>query len=286
MIQSLKQIKNRIKSIENTRKVTSAMQMVSIAKLNRVEKQLAGAKPYFQRLDSLLSHLIADMGDTKNSFLEERAKKEKIALCVVTSDSGLCGMYNNVVIRFAEDFIMKQGGGNVKLIVIGKKGYNYFRSKKITIEHSYLGLQGRYSEKTSDEIAQKLMSIYSGRLADEVYITYTKFSAAYMHKPVMMKVLNVCPEQKNVRPVNYILEPGKERILEELVERYIFTKVRFVLLEAFASEHTSRVMAMKTATDNARDLLAQLTLLRNKVRQASITQDIMEIISSADALKG
>lgn len=284
MSQSLKQIKNRIRSIENTRKVTSAMQMISATKLSRMDGYLSQNRPYALRLSALLDKLLQGRPGFLNPFLNKRATKGQILLCVVTSDNGLCGVYNNNIIRLAEEFISRYERSKVKLVIIGKKGYAYFRNYKEAILHTYMGLNGKYSDKVSQEICKALCQVFLTGDVDEVYIAYTRFKNALTNKAVVEKFLNI--DSKDAQEIDYILEPNEARILEELIPEYLLARARLMLLEAFTSEHACRLMAMKTATENAKELLDNLVLLRNKVRQASITREIIEIVSAAEALKG
>jgi F-type H+-transporting ATPase subunit gamma len=284
MAQSLKRIKNRLRSIENTRKVTGAMQMISATKLHRTTKILSGAKPYLMKLESLLTNIAAGSMSLEGPFFAARPVKKKLALCLVTSDGGLCGAYNNNIIRLAEDFIDKHGSDKIRLIAIGGKGFKYFKTRGITATNTYLGLNGRYSEAIADDAWHTLINAYLNKEVDEAYIAYTHFETVLRIKPVLIKFLNI--EHAPGIASEYIFEPNISRILEELVPRYLLIKIRCVLLDSLTSEHSARTVAMKAATDNAGDLLHSLTQLRNKVRQANITQEIMEIISSVEALKG
>jgi F-type H+-transporting ATPase subunit gamma len=285
MAQSLNQIKTRIHSIENTEKVTSAMQMVSSSKLNRMDNILLLVKPYFKKTESLFSSLTSGSQDLSSPFIGERMKKENILLCVIASDAGLCGVYNNNIIRLADEFIAGHKAGKVKLLIIGKKGFNYFKKHSgVEILNSYIGLNGKYSEKVAKEIINVLTNNYISQAADEVYVAYTHFQTALLHKPVVEKLLDLIVQPGE--PRDYIYDPGRERILEALIPRFVGMKFRLMLLEAFTSEHAARTISMKMATENAHDMLQSLTLLRNKVRQAKITEEMLEIISSAEALKG
>lgn len=285
MAESLKIIKNRIRSIQNIEKVTSAMQMISATKLNRLGNALTSIRPYFQRMEALLNNLSRSKGAELSPFFAKRSAKEKIVLCVVTSDSGLCGAYNNNVINLAEGFITNYEKDRIMLAVIGKKGYNYFKKfYKDNILHTYLGLNGKFSQSLSDEIASRLSNIFLSKEAGEAHIVYTHFKNAMVNKPLITKFLGI--EKAGGEEIDYIFEPDKIKVLEALVPKYLAMKIKFVLLEAFTCEHSSRLMSMKMASENARGLLHELTLLRNKVRQANITREIIEIISSAEALKG
>lgn len=285
MLLSLRQIKRRIRSVESTKKITRAMQMVSTAKLKRTKDMLFAGKPYYFKMDALLKKLLASAKTSRHPLLEERAEKNNFTLCLITSDSGLCSTYNDNIIRIAEGFINKHGAGNTKLITIGRKGFSYFKKRGIRISHAYLGLQGRYSSEMAEEIAKTLVNTFLSKEADEVYMAHTHFDSTLKYRPKLQKFLNI-ERGTEEREVDYILEPGLDRIVEELVPRYISIKVRGILLDAFTSEHSQRMVAMQAATDNATELIDNLTLLRNKARQASITTEIIEVSSAAEELKG
>ncbi|MDD5731166.1 MAG: ATP synthase F1 subunit gamma, partial [Candidatus Omnitrophica bacterium] len=279
MSQSLRQIKNRIRSIENTEKVTSAMQMVSSSKLNRMDNILASVRPYFEKLVSLMDNVLAGVEEFKSPYIQVREKKSgKICLCVIASDGGLCGVYNNNIIHAAEEFIKKHGEDKVSLVLVGKKGFNYFkRHPGLEVINTYIGLNGRYSETVAKEILKLLTETYLSGKVDEVYICYAHFINALTHKALVEKFLNLDPEKGKAH--DYIFDPDRDGILEKLIPMYVGGKFRLSLLEAFTSEHAARTVAMKMATENARDMLQSLTLLRNKVRQAKITEEMLEIIS-------
>lgn len=284
MAQSLRQIKNRIKSIENTRKVTSAMQMVSISKLNRIDNVLFSARPYLSEFSRIFNNLLKATEGICHPLLEKRALKKKVTLCVITSDSGLCGVYNNNVIRIAEQFARNQGNSKVDIVAVGKKGFNYFRNRGFNIINSFLGVNGRFSEGICRQLSDYLCGLFIEHLTDEVYIAYTHYDTALIYRPVLEKFLELEPAEG--RKIDYICEPDIKIIIDEIIPNIISIRMRLIMLESFTSEHAARTVAMKMATDNAKELLQGLTLMRNKMRQADITQDIMEIISSAEALKG
>jgi F-type H+-transporting ATPase subunit gamma len=283
MVQNLRQIKNRIRSIDNIHKVTSAMEMISVTKLNRTNRILSAFKPYFEKLDQIFNRFLSSQESLVHPLLETKPGAY-VCLCLITSDGGLCGVYNNNIIRFAEDFINRKGKDKVKLVIVGKKGFNYFKNRQVQILNSYVGLNGRYAQNAADQITALLIDIFLKNQVSEVYVAYTHFERATINKPVLMKLLNIDIPAAGSR--RYILEPDINLILDDFITKYIYAKMRLTLLGSFATEHASRAVAMKSATDNAKDLSQGLILLRNKVRQASITQDIMEIISSAEALKG
>lgn len=284
MSQSIKQIKNRIRSVENTKKVTGAMQMISVSKLNRIQDQLLILRPYALRLENLMFNLAGLVGENPSGYFKKGSLQADIALCLFTSDNGLCGMYNQNVMRLSQEFIKKNKPRKIKLILVGQKGASYFRNTPHEILHVYNGLNGKFTPDFCEKIAIELSRLFLSGLAGSVYIAYTVFENSLVQKPVIEQFLSI--QSRVVKPVEYIAEPDFKSILNDLVPRYLKIKMQLILLEAFTSEHASRTVSMKTATDNAKELLEGLVLFRNKVRQAGITQDILEITSSAEALKG
>lgn len=301
MILSLKQIKRRIRSVESTKKITRAMQMVSTAKFKRSENMLYIGRPYYLKLDSILQKLLLSLKPEElgaHPLLEERAEKKNLAVCVITSDSGLCSVYNNNIITVTGNFIKEHGKERVRLVAVGRRGFAYFAKRGAKIAKSYVGFHGRYSPEIADEIADGLVGMFLSRDADEVYIAHTHFGSAMRYQTRVRKFLNIATVPAGVRAaeptkpaakegeIEFIAEPSIEKILKDLIPKYISVKMRLILLDAFTSEHSARMMAMQTATNNAVELIDTLTLLRNKARQASITGEVLQVATTAEALKG
>ena len=284
MTGSLKEIKNRIRSIQSTQKITHAMEMVSIAKLRAVENRLPASRNYFLKIDGLLKDLLGDGFLLKNPLAQERAIKKTIALCVFTSELGLCGVYNDTIIRVAENFINREGRERVLLVAVGRKGFNHFKLRGFNIREKFLELNGRYSKTASSEILQFLTTLFLNKEADEVYVAYAHFETLSKNSPAIEKILNITPVEVK-KEKDFILEPDINGILDELIPLYLSEKIKSIMLNSFASEHSVRMMAMGEATKNADDLLDELFLSRNKLRQANITKEILEIVSSAEALR-
>lgn len=260
------------------------MQMISVVKLNRIEDELFALRPYALRLENLMYNLASLPQNSISEYFNRRNGQPDIVLCLITSDSGLCGMYNQNVIRLAEGFMQENHDKRIKLIVVGQKGLSYFRARKAEIPNSYIGLNAKFTPDLCDKITAELSQLFlSGQVAS-VYLAYTYFENSLIQKATLQRLLSI--EPKEVKPEEYIAEPDLKSILTDLIPRYLLIKMRLVFLEAFTSEHAARTISMKTATDNARELLEGLVLLRNKVRQAGITQDILEITSSSEALRG
>lgn len=284
MIQSLRDIKLRMKSIENTQKIMRAMQMVSATKLNRVKNAYHSLQGYFLKLESAMNNILSGIEVPPHPLLEKRENVKKIVLCVMTSDTGLCGIYNHSIIRFCESFMNSYDADRVILITIGKEGFQYFKKHGFAVAEAYLGLNGKYSAKVSQEIVGKLTSMFLNKEADEVYVAYTHFIGTLKHRPMIEKFLNI--EQNKQKGRSYLIEPDINVLLNELLSHYISEKLHLIFLDAFLAEHAARMIAMKTATDNAKDLIESLTLLRNQVRQADITKEMLEIALSAETLRG
>lgn len=284
MIQSQRYLKSRIRSVESIRKLTKAMQMVSSAKLRPVQQRFASSTEYFSKLDSMLNNILVSFDAVRHPLLEKRQPAKQLVLCVISSDTGLCGVYNHRIISTVENFINKNKQGNVSLVTIGKKAFIYFKKTNIKISDAFVEIHGRYSKEILDKITKNLINLFLEKKADEIYIAYTRFESAARQKPTIEKILNIEP-QKGIK-AEYIQEPGIEETLDNLLPLYLSSKIKMILLNAFTAEHTSRIIAMEEATENAKELVEGLILQRNKTRQADITREIIEIISSANALKG
>lgn len=284
MTQTLRQIRRRIRSIENTEKLTKAMELISISKLRPLRERLIFASEYFLKTQEIVQRLLASFINLNHPFLKERQNKQKITLCVFTSDTGLCSSYNSDIIRAAEKFILEQKAYEVNLVSVGKKGFIYFKKKGFKISDVVTDFQGRYSLALSDKIVYRLIDLFSSGQADEVHVAYTHFVSAARRRPTVQKILNIVPAPD--KEIQYLVEPGIEVLGNDFLPSYVRSQVRFMMLHALVAEHSARGMAMEEAADNAEEMLESLVLLRNKVRQANITREIIEVISSADALKG
>lgn len=284
MPQSLRQIRRRIRSIENTQKLTKAMEMISVAKLRAIQGQIAHFKIYFGKIDHLMQQALAGSEDIEQPLLHGYKTREKILLCLITSDTGLCGPYNQNILRQVRKFFREHAAQKISAFAVGKKGFNDFKKEGIDVRDAYLSLNGRYSGSVAEKIAQELIIRFLNHEVDEVYMAYTVFESGSRHRPVIEKFL---PLEFSVgKPDLYLAEPSMPEVTEQLLPVYISTKMRYALLSAFACEHSARSIAMGEATDNAKSLLEDLILTRNKVRQANITREIIEVISSSEALKG
>jgi len=283
MSESLRHIKRRIRSIESTSKVTRAMEMISIVKLRHAQEGLVPAKDYSFKLEQMLKNILTSFV-VKHPLLENRKTKEKITLCFIASDMGLCGSYNHNMFKCVHDFIARHATSKINLVIIGKAGFRMFKKLSFPISDVYTEFHGRLNKEVFNKISRRLVELFLTQEADEVHVAYTRFDSAARLKPVVEKILNVDTGQGQF--VEYKAEPDIQTICDELIPSYIDNKIYGILLNAFASEHSARSMAMGEATENASELLDELVRTRNKMRQASITKEIIEVISSVDALKG
>ncbi|MCX5686322.1 MAG: ATP synthase F1 subunit gamma, partial [Candidatus Omnitrophica bacterium] len=261
MIQNLRQIKSRIRSIENTRKITRAMETISAAKLNRIKNSFYAARSYSASLEAVLKRFLSDITMPENPLIKKRERIKNIAVCIIASDTGLCGAYNNNIIKRTEAFLGDRDRENVRLIAVGRQVFAHFKNKGYPVTRSRIGLFGRYSVKISQELVSELTSIFLSEEADEVYIAYTHFSANLRHNPVVEKFLGVDFEEG--KRTYYILEPDAQKILNDVMPRYLASKMNTIIMDAFTAEHSARMLAMKIATDNADELIDTLTLARN-----------------------
>lgn len=286
MGQSIRHIKNRIRGIENTQKVTQAMQFVSAAKLSRIDKLLANMKPYYLAIEPMIHNLVSATGELGLNFpyFNKKINREKITLFLAASDTGLCSGYNTNVIKIADNFIREKGKDNVKLVVLGKKAYTYYNKQGIEIVKCYLGLNGKFTNNLSEDLTNFLTNTFISNKTSEIYIIYTHFTNLLAHHVRIEKFLELTP--KIGKAPLYIFEPSAQDIVDALVKKHLAVKIKLALLNSFTCEHAARTVAMKAATDNAKEILHTLKIEKNKIRQTLITQEIMEIISSSEALKG
>lgn len=268
------------------------MKMIAAVKLRKAQDQILAARPYAHTLISVISSL-ALHGEGKSHPLLVRRKAKRARLFVVTSDRGLCGGYNANIIRGTQAFLRENSGNfdELKVSFIGKRGFDFFKSKiskeKMGTYHKDVMANPTYDHAA--EIANRLMEEYENVNLDHVYFVYNEFKSAMTQKVVVETLLPVQPkkeEAKEVSKIDYLYEPSKKTVLEELLPKHIRIQVCRILLEASSSEHGARMTAMDSASTNAGDMISKLTLQANRVRQAAITTELMEIVGGAEALKG
>ncbi len=287
---SLRVIRNRLRSIQSTKQIMRAMQLVSGSKLKRAQGRLLQARLVLEFLDGLVARVVAATPALTHPLSATR--EGPTVLVVFTSDTGLAGSYNTNLIQLAESYLRRGTARTTQVIYIGKKGYRYFTKRGYAATESYLDLAGRPDLKKAETIGRALMQRFLDGQVSEVKLLYSQFVSAMVYRPTVITWLPITTPAAADEPArgvrsrsDYIFEPSPARVFEQLLPRWALAKFALVMLEAFTSEHSARMIAMKNATDNAEELLQSLTRERNKIRQASITKEISEITGTAEALK-
>jgi F-type H+-transporting ATPase subunit gamma len=284
---TLRDIKRRIVGVKNTQQITKAMKMVAAAKLRRAQEAIMNARPYARRISELLSHLISEEDRAKNPFLAEREIKN-VAVAVVTADRGLCGAFNTNVIREAVRFInadLNTSGFNVNVFCLGRKGFDYFSRRDYSIAGKNTGFFAGLKYDTAINISDELIALFLNGSFDKIYIVYNEFKSIIQQKLIVEQFLPIPVIKQEVRETNYIYEPDQKTIFNFLLPKHLKAQMWRILLESNAAEFSARMTAMDNATTNAKELIRTLQITYNKERQASITKEILEIVSGANALK-
>ena len=279
-------IRRRIRSVKNTQQITKAMKVVAAAKLRRAQERMTAARPYAGALRQILMSIASRIEGIDHPLLRKR-DEQNVLLLVVTADKGLCGAFNTNVLRASQVAIRDRGWQTVSLIPIGKKANDYFRRRAVTIRHEAVAVFQALSPDTARDIAAVIMDDYSSEKIDAAYILYNEFKNVASQIVRLERILPIDrPEAVPDEPtVDYIYEPSPEKILGELLPKYVEFQVYRALLESAAAEQGARMTAMESATKNASDMIDSLTLTYNRVRQATITKELIEIVSGASALE-
>lgn len=281
---NLKDIRDRIKSVKSIQKVTKAMKMVAAAKMRRAQENMEKARPYNHRLVEIIQHLLPSVERSMLPLLEVREVK-RIAYVVVTSDRGLAGSFNSSILRKAHNDIDEFGKQNVDIFCIGKKAKDYFKSRKYNIIESYSDFWSDLNFNQSMKIGSTIVNHFLDLSVDEIRVTYNEFVNVATQATVSEKLLPIELNDDELSHTDFLYEPSKDRIVKSLIPRYLNAQVWKYLLESYASEQAARMVAMENATTNSEDMIKNLTLEFNKVRQAAITTEMLEIVSGAEALK-
>jgi len=283
---TLREIKQRITGIKKTQQITRALKMVAAVKFRRAQQSILNARPYAQRLNDIMGHVTNDVNRSLHPLLAVR-EPNKIAYVIFTADQGLCGSFNNNIIRKTEAQFSTHQNKNIDLILIGKKGYDYFLKRNHKIIGSYLKFYKNLQFRKAFDIAKIIMELYIEKKYDRIYLSYNEFKSAMRQDVTVEQLLPIIPIEpdKKKGEAEFIYEPNPGELLDTLIPRYINIKIWRVLLESFASETGARMTAMELATDNANNLINELTMEYNKARQEKITGEILEIVSGSEALR-
>jgi F-type H+-transporting ATPase subunit gamma len=279
-------LKRRIRSVRNTMQLTKAMKMVAASKLRRSQERILRARPYAERMLRVLRSLAA-RADTDEHRLLQSHGDSRIELAVLTADKGLCGAFNAGIIRTAEAFAREQAGKQVKINAIGKKGRDYF-ARRYETSRQWIDVFRRVEPAKAKEIGADLIRRYLAEEVDEIHLVYNEFKSAIQCRPVVQRLLPIEPaELESAEDAgDYLYEPEAAEIFAALLPQYVENQIFRAMLESAAAEHAARMTAMDSATKNAGELIESLTLTMNRVRQSSITTEIIEVVSGAEALGG
>lgn len=284
---SLKIIRKRITSVKSTQKITKAMKMVSAAKLRRAQGAVTAARPYADKLTALLRNVAARVGATAHPLLQQRQEERLVHVLLVTGDRGLCGGYNANLIRKAEALLQERGSDQVRMTIVGRRGFDFFKRRPVTIADKHINLFGGPTVELARTIGEQLAQEFAAGSSDAVYLIYSHFRSALVQVPTVERLLPILAEGGDgAGVVDYRYEPDAAILLDRLLRQYVTVLIHRAFLEATASEHGARMTAMDSATSNASDMIERLTLDMNRARQATITKELMEIIGGAEALKG
>jgi F-type H+-transporting ATPase subunit gamma len=293
---NLQDIRRRVRSVKNLQKITKAMKMVSAAKLRRAQDRVVSARPYAGTMMRVLGRLAARAGDYKHPLLEVREEDKHYVVALVTSDKGLCGAFNTNLIKAAQKFMRENAGKTFEMVTIGRKGRDFFR-RRVDVVNEYTDVTKlAVTHAGAAEIAHELMEKYTaeGSTVDRVFIIYNEFKSVLSQQVVIKQLLPISAEafagesdkEESEAQIDYLYEQPAAEILGTLLPRYVETQVFYALLESIASNHAAQMTAMDSASKNAGEVIDTLTLNMNRVRQASITREIIEVVSGAQSLNG
>ena len=293
---NLLDIRRRIKSVKNTQQITKAMKMVSAAKLRRAQERVLTARPFANKMTEVLNELAKRTDDDFHHPLLDQRGDQRYLLVLITADKGLCGAFNTNLVKAAQAFIRENSDKTVEILAIGRKGRDFFRNRKASIAGEVIGLTGKGRVELSEGlvVARDIMKRYTDDTGiDKVFLIYNEFKSVLQQRVILEQLLPVAhakeevPEGKGAQPVtliDYIYEQPPEQMFGQLLPLLIETQIFRALLESIASEHGARMTAMDSASKNASELIDMLTLNMNRIRQAAITNEIIEVVSGAAAL--
>ena len=296
-MESTRDIKNRIKSITNIKQITRAMEMVAANRLKKAEGRAISSRPYTQNITSILSNLTGSTPE-KAHFCEPKEDVKKIMVLLITSDKGLCGAYNTNAIQNTVKFLKENSDKEITLHLMGKKGNIFFQNRPYTIGEFYaetveeIGLTSlKAGDHKVSEIATKMIEDFEGGNYDEIHLFYTKFKTVMKSDPARVRLLpleniDADAEGKKAPQGDSILEPSSEVIFSKLLPKYLECQLRQAIFESLTAEYAARRMAMIAASENAEEIIGDLTQVYNKARQEAITKELLEVVSGSEAMAG
>jgi F-type H+-transporting ATPase subunit gamma len=287
----LRVVRRRIRSVQSTMKITRAQELIAASRLVRAQQRVQQSRPYTRQLTSALSEIATTEGRLEHPLLERRPEVRAAAVLVITSDRGFAGPYNANVLRTTEELVARLRGDGIDphMYVVGRKGVSFYRFRQRPLTQSWIGFSDLPRYDNAKEVADTLLGAFLEREVDEIHAVFTDFVSAGVQRPVALRFIPLVVEEGTERPPRpipmYVFEPDAEGVLDALLPRYIAARVFTAMLDSAASEQAARRRAMSAATDNAEELIELLTREYNQARQATITQEIMEIVGGAEALQ-
>ena len=282
---SLKDLRNKIKSIKSIQQVTNAMKMVAAAKLRKSQDSMEKARPYTRAIEDTIHHLIPDIDRSILPILDSREFKKKLFV-VVTADRGMAGAFNGNIIKRTEQLVKEFGNDKCALICIGKKSHDYFKRRDYQILEYYRDFWNSLNVSKAIKIGDYIVSQYLDKEFDVVEVIYNEFISVASQKTISKQLLPIEYHLEEETSSDVLYEPSKEEIVKTLIPKHLNVQIWQFLLESNASEQAARMVAMENATDNAGEMISDLSIEYNKARQAAITTEIIEIVSGANALEG
>lgn len=288
---SLREYRKKIKTIKSTQQITKAMKMVSAARLRRAQTRILSARPFALQMRQMLADLAGRLAEGEETApahpLLQKHDTNKAALVLVTADKGLCGSFNTNLIRRAGEFIQENKDKDLRFIVVGRKGRDFFKRAGFPIHAEYVNIFNQLSYAHAEIIGKEIIELYLKDELSEVTVIYNEFKSVIQQKLVAERLLPIQRPEKlpTEMRVDYLYEPAKDKLLDALLPRYVKSQVFRILLESAAAELGARMSAMDSASRNAKELIEMLTLKLNRTRQAIITREIAELVGGAEALK-
>ena len=281
-------VRRRVRSVKNIQQITRAMKFVSASKLRRAQDRIFAARPYANRMLSVLNSLASRVDPSSHPLLVQ-TQGDRTMLVVITADKGLCGAFNHNIVKAAAQYIIDESvNRTLSLTLVGRRGVEWFRRRPWPVKHQYLNVMSRVDYRYAQEIAGSVIEYYSSSELDSVFLVYNEFKSVIRQRVIIEPLLPIRRLENDQMDVlvDYLYEQPPRVIFDHLLPRHVETQVFRAMLESEAAEHGARMTAMDAATRNAKDMIESLTLHMNRLRQAKITKELIEIVSGAEALKG
>ena len=287
---SIRQVRSKIKSVKGTRRIMSAMKLISAVKLRKAQELLLSFRQYSDAFMEITKSLARRCDPERHPLLRKPEEMKRLHIVFITSDRGLCGSFNSNLIRKLETYLVTDAKNyqEIKFTFLGRRGRDHFSRNKITGVESFTGINERNYKEIAEKVASELVSEYIKEETDEIILVYNYFKSALTQIMVYERILPIEHEgetKDDSTPIDYLYEPTREAVLKKLLRNYVRVRVERAIEESLTSEHASRMTAMESATSNADDVIKKLTLLANKTRQAMITTELMDIVNGTEALR-